>query len=57
MDGRVKFEVWSAKNAYWATAQIKKVVAEQMALQFVRDGFTVRVDGLTYQPVQQAKAA
>lgn len=57
MDGRVKFEVWNGRKAYWASALIKKEVAEQMALQFVRDGFTVRVDGLTYQPVQQAKAA
>lgn len=57
MAGRVNFGLWNEQKKYWVNAQCKTELAEGLALQFVKGGFTVRVNGLVYQPVQQAKAA
>lgn len=56
MVGRVKFQVWNEAKKYWAAALCKTETAEGHALRFVQFGFTVRVDGLLYQPVR-ARAA
>lgn len=57
MVGRVKFQVWNEAKNYWADALCKTKTAEEHALRFVQFGFTVRVDGLVYQPAQALRAA